>query len=58
MSAFEISWKIMKEDDYTMECYGCGAKGGYDKFGMGRDRKCKDCGSFEVHGVGAYRKKK
>jgi len=46
MSAFEKAWKIIK---YEMECFSCGLTGGYDTFGMGRNRKCPDCGSYEVH---------
>jgi hypothetical protein len=42
------------------ECYGCGFEGTLENFTQrnesGRlERKCPQCGSYEVHGKNAYR---
>jgi hypothetical protein len=34
---------------YIVECYGCGLKGGIDKFLSQAGRQCPACGSYEVH---------
>jgi len=53
----EDSVSTPKEDDRTkkmgsprntpLECYGCGATGSYEKFGI--PTQCPHCGSYEVH---------
>ena len=35
--------------NHDQECYGCGATGNSNHFGMGNNKKCSYCGSSEVH---------
>ena len=42
--------------EYPLECYSCGKKGTNDDFGLGNNRKCPQCGSYEVHSPDAGKK--
>ncbi len=42
-------------DGYPLECYGCGKVSTIEVFGLGNNRQCPDCGSYEVHSPDAYK---
>lgn len=41
---------------YELECYSCGLRGTTEDFGLGLDRQCPSCQSYEVHSPDAGKK--
>lgn len=39
----------MTDYTYVLECYRCGKLGTNETFGLGWNRQCPDCRSYEIH---------